>query len=48
MSKGESTNMRPAVKKMMALMLPTIHSSLPTPLIPSASWKDKLAPLEPV
>jgi hypothetical protein len=39
---------KPAVKKMMALIRPTIHSSLPGPLMPSAWWKVKLAPLDPV
>ncbi len=32
----------------MALIDPTIHSSVPFPSIPSAVGKDKLAPLEPV
>ncbi len=47
-SAGNATYMRPAVKKMMALMTPTIHSSLPLPLIPNSLGKDKLAPLDPV
>jgi hypothetical protein len=45
--------MRPAVKKMMELIRPTIHSFLsvvvPSGLTrPNSSGKDKLAPLEPV
>lgn len=44
----EDTDMRPAVKKMMALMMPTIHSSLPSPSIPNSFGKDKFAPFEPV
>lgn len=43
-----NTHMRPAVRKMMALMRPTIHSSLPVPAMPNSSGKDKLAPLDPV
>lgn len=45
---GVGTHMRPAVKKMMELMSPTIHSSLPVPTRPNSSGKDKLAPLAPV
>lgn len=36
LERNESTHMRPAVRKMMALISPTIHSSLPVPSIPSS------------
>lgn len=38
----------PAERKMMELMIPTFHSSAPTPSIPRAVGKERLAPLDPV
>lgn len=46
--KQGSTYMRPAVKKMIELINPTIQASLPGPVRPNSLGKDKLAPLAPV
>ena len=40
--------MSPAVRKMIELMAPTIHSSVPVPSIPNSVGNDRLAPFEPV
>ena len=42
------THIPPAVKKMIELTKPKIHSSLPCPSIPNSVRNDRAAPLEPV
>jgi hypothetical protein len=39
--------MRPAVKKIIELTNPTIHSALGVPTRPNSFGKDKLAPFDP-
>ena len=43
-----STHMQPAVKKMIELMAPTIHSPRAVPTRPNSAGNDKLAPFDPV
>ena len=42
------THIRPAVKKMMALITPTIHSPLAVPTSPNSCGNERFAPLDPV